>query len=330
MLKLSCNLHATDKLQSFSSHYHQSDPVHGRTVSSVSCSENRKTGLNPLRAAVSADQESVIRAEQGLGTFAGRLRLGSLTEDGLSYKEKFIVRSHEVQSNKTATVQTIANLLQEVGCNQFQSIGFSTDGFATTPTMRKLNLIWVTSRMHIEIYKYPAWGDVVEIETWCQSEGRIGTRRDWILKDVAYWVKSLAVLQGFLFIIVSFLHCKWVMMNRVTRRLQKVSDDVRDEHLMFCPKEPSLKKIPKLEDQAQYSIIGLKPRRADLDMNHHVNNVTYIGWLLESIPQEIVDTHELQVITLDYRRECQQYDVCGFTHHLKEWLCNIRHTKPQR
>nr|VDC68395.1 unnamed protein product [Brassica rapa] len=20
----------------------------------------------------------------------------------------------------------------------------------------------------------------------------------------------------------------------------------------------------------------------------------------------------------------------GFTHHLKEWLCNIRHTKPQR
>lgn len=27
--------------------------------------------------------------------------------------------------------------------------------------------------------------DVVEIETWCQSEGRIGTRRDWIIKDYA-------------------------------------------------------------------------------------------------------------------------------------------------
>lgn len=27
--------------------------------------------------------------------------------------------------------------------------------------------------------------DVVEIETWCQSEGRIGTRRDWIIKDHA-------------------------------------------------------------------------------------------------------------------------------------------------
>lgn len=28
-------------------------------------------------------------------------------------------------------------------------------------------------------------GDVVEIETWCQGEGKIGTRRDWILKDLA-------------------------------------------------------------------------------------------------------------------------------------------------
>ncbi|XP_033144215.1 oleoyl-acyl carrier protein thioesterase 1, chloroplastic isoform X1 [Brassica rapa] len=306
MLKLSCN--ATDKLQSFSSHSHQSNPVHRIHSFSVSCSQIRKPGLTPLRAAVSADQESVIRAEQGLDTLAGRLRLGSLTEDGLSYKEKFIVRSHEVQSNKTATVQTIANLLQEVGCNQFQSVGFSTDGFATTPTMRKLNLIWVTSRMHIEIYKYPAWGDVVEIETWCQSEGRIGTRRDWILKDLANGE------------VTGRATSKWVMMNQDTRRLQKVSDDIRDEHLIFGPKEPrlafpeeennrSLKKIPKLEDPAQYSIIGLKPRRADLDMNHHVNNVTYIGWLLESIPQEIVDTHELQVITLDYRRECQQDDV---------------------
>jgi len=33
------------------------------------------------------------------------------------------------------------------------------------------------------LFGYYYRGDVVEIETWCQSEGRIGTRRDWILKD---------------------------------------------------------------------------------------------------------------------------------------------------
>jgi fatty acyl-ACP thioesterase A len=30
---------------------------------------------------------------------------------------------------------------------------------------------------------------------------------------------------------------------------------------------------------------------------------------LQSIPQDIIDTHELQTITLDYRRECQYDDI---------------------
>ncbi|KAH7863033.1 hypothetical protein Vadar_012387 [Vaccinium darrowii] len=238
---------------------------------------------------------------------ADLLRLGSLTEDGLSYKEKFIVRCYEVGINKTATVETIANILQEVACNHVQSLGFSTDGFGTTTTMRKLNLIWATARMHIEVYKYPAWSDVVEVETWYESEGSIWTRRDWILKDYATGE------------VIGRATSKFVMMNQDTRRLQKVSDDVREDYLAFCPKEPrlafseekngSLKKIAKLENPAEYSRQGLAPRRADMDMNQHVNNVAYIGWVLESMPQEIMDTHELESITLDYRRECQHNDV---------------------
>ncbi|KAH7838288.1 hypothetical protein Vadar_024570 [Vaccinium darrowii] len=273
----------------------------------VCCASSSSSSLPSL------DRAPILTAEPngcagGLGrSWADRLRMGSLTEDGLSYKEKFIVRCYEVGINKTATVETIANLLQEVGGNHAQSVGFSTDGFATTPTMRKLHLIWVTARMHIEVYKYPAWGDAVEIETWCQNEGRIGTRRDWILKDFATGE------------VIGRATSKWVMMNQDTRRLQKVPDEVREEYILHFPKEPrlafpeenngSLKKISKLEDPAQYSRLGLVPRRVDLDMNQHVNNVTYIGWLLESMPQEIIDTHELQTITLDYRQECQHNDV---------------------
>uniref|UniRef100_Q94IN9 Acyl-[acyl-carrier-protein] hydrolase n=1 Tax=Brassica juncea TaxID=3707 RepID=Q94IN9_BRAJU len=304
MLKLSCNV--TNHLHTF---FFSSDsslfiPGNRRTIA-VSSSQPRKPALDPLRAVISADQGSISPVNSY--TPADRFRAGRLMEDGYSYKEKFIVRSYEVGINKTATVETIANLLQKVACTHVQNVGFSTDGFATTLTMRKLHLIWVTARMHIEIYRYPAWSDVVEIETWCQSEGRIGTRRDWILRDSATNE------------VIGRATSKWVMMNQDTRRLQRVTDEVRDEYLVFCPREPrlafpeennsSLKKIPKLEDPAQYSMLELKPRQADLGMNQHVNNVTYIGWVLESIPQEIIDTHELQVITLDYRRECQQDDI---------------------
>ncbi|PKA47430.1 Oleoyl-acyl carrier protein thioesterase 2, chloroplastic [Apostasia shenzhenica] len=283
---------------------HSSAAPMQRRVTEMRCFRASHEGV-VLRAGNAVPGPAAVAS--GRKGLAERLRLGRLEDDGLSYKESFIVRCYEVGINKTATVETIANLLQEVGCNHAQSVGFSTDGFATTNTMRKLRLIWVTSRMHIEIYKYPAWGDVLAIETWCQGEGRIGTRRDWILKDLGTGS------------VIGRATSKWVMMNQDTRKLQRVSDEVREEYLVFCPRTPrlafpeeendSLKKIPKLEDPAEYSRIGLVPRRADLDMNQHVNNVTYIGWLLESMPQEIIDTHELQTITLDYRRECQHDDM---------------------
>ncbi|KAL1359589.1 hypothetical protein HN51_004898 [Arachis hypogaea] len=309
MLKASCN--GSDRVQFMAQCGFAGQPasvlVRRRSVSAVGFRYPMNRVLS-VRAIVSDRDGAVVnRVGAEAGTLADRLRLGSLTEDGLSYKEKFIVRSYEVGINKTATVETIANLLQEVGCNHAQSVGYSTDGFATTPTMRKLGLIWVTARMHIEVYKYPAWSDVVEIETWCQGEGRVGIRRDFILKDYATDQ------------VIGRATSKWLMMNQETRRLQKVSDDVREEVLIYCPREPRLaipeedsnclKKIPKLEDPGQYSRLRLMPRRADLDMNQHVNNVTYIGWVLESMPQEIIDSHELHSITLDYRRECQRDDI---------------------
>ncbi|XP_073014945.1 oleoyl-acyl carrier protein thioesterase 1, chloroplastic-like [Primulina eburnea] len=273
------------------------------------CSSGRVRRIHSSRvmSVATGEQMSKPEAPTHQPSLANRLRLGSLADDGLSYKEKFIVRCYEVGINKTATVETIANLLQEIGCNHAQSVGFSTDGFATTLSMRQLHLIWVTARMHIEIYKYPAWSDVIEIETWCQSEGRIGTRRDWILKNYASGE------------VIGRATSKWLMMNQDTRKLQKVTDDVRNEVLFYCSKElrlafpeknnASLKKIAKLDEAAAYSRVGLVPRRADLDMNQHVNNVTYIGWVLESMPQETIDSHELQTITLDYKRECQRNDI---------------------
>ncbi|KAI8574257.1 hypothetical protein RHMOL_Rhmol01G0340800 [Rhododendron molle] len=213
-----------------------------------------------------------------------------------------------VWESTSSTVFLLPTELLEVACNHVQSCGYSTDGFGTTTTMRKLHLIWVATRMHIEIYKYPARSDVVEIESWFESKGGIGIRRDWILKDYAtHEVLGRAT-------------SKFVMINQDTRKLAKVIDGVQKEYLGFSPREPrlafpqekngSLKKIAKLEDAAQYSRQGLVPRRAaDLDMNQHVNNVAYIRWVLESMPQEIIDTHELETITIDYKKECKEDDV---------------------
>lgn len=114
MLKLSCS--GTDQVQFFTQCGFTARPdsvFHRRRKSAAVGFRFPGTRASPVLAVVSDRGGAVVnRVEPDLGALADRLRLGSLTEDGLSYKEKFIVRSYEVGINKTATVETIANLLQ--------------------------------------------------------------------------------------------------------------------------------------------------------------------------------------------------------------------------
>lgn len=37
-------------------------------------------------------------------------------------------------------------------------------------------------------------------------------------------------------------------------------------------------------------------RRSDVDMNGHINNVTYIAWALETVPCDVYHNYELQQV----------------------------------
>lgn len=46
-----------------------------------------------------------------------------------------------------------------------------------------------------------------------------------------------------------------------------------------------------------------------MDANQHVNNVKYIGWILESVPIHVLEDYSLRSLTLEYRRECRQSNL---------------------
>jgi hypothetical protein len=50
----------------------------------------------------------------------------------------------------------------------------------------------------------------------------------------------------------------------------------------------------------------IRVRRADVDMNRHVNNTRYIAWLLEQVPPAGIDVEYLTAagIDVEYRAEC--------------------------
>ncbi|WMV28303.1 hypothetical protein MTR67_021688 [Solanum verrucosum] len=227
-------------------------------------------------------------------------RQGTIVEG--AYRQTVVIRSYEVGPDKVATIESILNLLQETALNHVWMSGLLSDGFGATHGMMKNNLIWVVSRMQVQIDHYPIWGEVIEIDTWVGASGKNGMRRDWQIRSQA---------TGLVFARAT---STWVMMNQQTRRLSKMPEEVRAEISPWFISKQAIKeenpiKIEKLDDTAKYVLSNLKPKRSDLDMNHHVNNVKYVRWMLETIPDHFLESYQLSSIVLEYRRECGSTDI---------------------
>ncbi|KNA17160.1 hypothetical protein SOVF_082660, partial [Spinacia oleracea] len=193
----------------------------------------------------------------------------------------------------------------ETALNHVTGSGLAGNGFGATREMSLRNLIWVVTRVHVQVTKYSSWGDVVEIDTWVDAAGKNGMRRDWIIRD--YRTQD----------IITRATSTWVIMNRETRKLSKIPGEVRQEvepfylnRYVFANGDDDTQKINKLTDQkADVIQSGLAPRWNDMDANQHVNNVKYIGWILESVPLNVLQDCDMTSMTLEYRRECRQANV---------------------
>ncbi|KAE8668222.1 putative ATP-dependent RNA helicase DHX36-like [Hibiscus syriacus] len=224
-----------------------------------------------------------------------------IIERGVGYRQMVVVRSYEVGPYKTVTLESLLNLFQETALSHVWMSGLLSNGFGATHGMMRNSLIWVVSRMHVQVDHYPIWGEVLEFDTLVGASGKNGMRRDWLVRSQATGITYARATSN------------WVMMNEKMRRLSKMPDEVRDEiSPWFIEKQAITEDVPekivKLDDSAKYINSDLKPRRSDLDMNHHVNNVKYVRWMLETIPDKFLDSHQLSGMVLEYRRECGSSD----------------------
>ncbi|BDA48332.1 Palmitoyl-acyl carrier protein thioesterase, chloroplastic [Coccomyxa sp. Obi] len=226
---------------------------------------------------------------------------GRLTDDGTAFLEEHRIRGYEVGPDQKTTIVTIANLLQEVAGNHAVALWGRTDaGYATDPLMVERHLIFAVTRMQIRMDSYPKWGDLVQIETWFQEEGRVSACRNWILTNQSTGEE------------IGRATSTWVMVNTLTRRLSKMPEEMRAkmEYLAPHPSRDVLpaaevrQKIPDLEDPPEIEGPVQVARRSDMDMNGHINNVTYLGWALETVPADVYLNYSLHEVEIDYKSEC--------------------------
>ena len=136
------------------------------------------------------------------------------------------------------------------------------------------NIVWVLSRMQLEIKRMPEWDEPVRIETWHKRVERIFALRDFLLFD-AHDEPIIKATSA------------WLLMDIHTRRMLRV------EHVLpllahvnipqdAIPDVPGKLMVPEGE------LLSLKQRHSvvysDIDLINHVTNTKYVEWALDLLP----------------------------------------------
>ncbi|MBE5769260.1 MAG: hypothetical protein E7333_06715 [Clostridiales bacterium] len=151
------------------------------------------------------------------------------------------------------------------------------------------NIVWVLTRVEVEIDRYPNCNDTVSLQTFPMAHRRWFFPRYFIFRDA----------EGKEFGRASTL---WVLLDFTTRQLTKLEDmpAMPDNSDMTAPMGfPA--PVARLAVEPVSSL--LTPQYSDVDVNLHVNNTKYLDWCCNALGIETMKTHCMSHFMLNYDKE---------------------------
>ena len=221
--------------------------------------------------------------------------------------DSYPIHSYEVDKDSRLTIVSIINYFQESAWRNAEALGVGFNDLAAN------NHFWILSRLYVEIYRYPLWEQTVQLETWPKGIENLFALRDFRLKS-ADGNDLLGAGSS-----------AWLIIDATTQRLQRI-----DKTFENIPRLPQSAVEHKLGKIALASTMTPKAQivagHTDLDVNNHVNNVSYLNWAVNYLP---VDDDKLTVRSaeLNFLSEARlrsPVEILYGNDCEKIWTCQLR------
>ena len=174
----------------------------------------------------------------------------------------FNIKSYNSDQNGKLTLQSLFHFLQECAWDNARLNGF---GFEY---LLKENAFWVLSRLIVQLEHYPEWKDEIEIKTWPK-----GTDGLFALRDFEIYSNGKSIGKA---------TSAWLILNRDSKRPEK-PEKFNFTHENFIQEDAIERRPGKIVFKSDLE--EMEKRKvyfSDLDVNKHVNNATYVRWILDS------------------------------------------------
>ena len=151
---------------------------------------------------------------------------------------------------------------------------------------------FLLTNWQVQVLRYPKWNDTLTIRTWPIRFKGILAERSFEVTDAAG--RAMA-----------FANTGWFFTDLANRRPIRASNALVEGYGPIYP--PAIPKDFKMPDYTSYAAVGQSSiivTRRDTDGNAHVNNVTYLAWAMDLIPDSVYDTLHIMEMKTVYKKEC--------------------------
>ncbi|WP_080055101.1 acyl-[acyl-carrier-protein] thioesterase [Spirosoma aerolatum] len=206
--------------------------------------------------------------------------------------DTFTLRGYECDAFGRMSIPALMNQMQESANRNALDYGIGIadlvgQGFG-----------WMLMRFRLRIHQYPRYGQTIRLTTYPTAVEKYFIYRDF---QVRAEDDTLLADASSIWLVFGIEKRTMVPLPEFIRNLKTPTGIDPLPKLSLKPDFQTMPFVAHLEKDVEVGWFSI-------DQNHHVNNVAYVGWLLESVTDSWLQTRELAEIDLVYRTESHWRD----------------------
>lgn len=202
----------------------------------------------------------------------------------MKYEREYFIHYYDCDNNLKLGITGLLRYFEDIALLQ------SEDADIGLKYYHKNNVAWVLYKWDISINCYPAYKEKIKVITEPISFARFYAYRSFEVRNQQDEVLVTA-------------NSLWFFVDTSTRKPTKIIADMFRGYGIGpeVKKELPIEEIrlPVKTDLQKEFIV----RQSDIDLNNHVNNIRYIEWALEMVPNIISQNFTLKRLKVNYKKE---------------------------
>lgn len=211
------------------------------------------------------------------------------------FERSYTVGNRDVGNNNKATNKAMLKYLENIACKHSDEVGYGIN------TIEQTGVVWILLDWKFNVIERPIYGQTIKVKTWSRKMEKCYAYRDFEVYDENENIIAKATT-------------KWVLLDANTRKILRIPENFAVEYKQETERHVFEEEIDKVRDpENEETSIKLKTRRTDIDINNHVNNLNYLDFAYEILPEEVYN-QDLKNVRITYKHQTEPGETVNISY----------------